>query len=151
VQGNKTDILHRQHSTKHRGIDKPAKIWESMKKIIFDNFPVNKTKLALNVNEEVVTDEATIANEFNLYFTTATASLRPQQHTVDEEDNHFSETTTSLALGPITQGEVSNIIKGLNNKSANEPDDDPGKLLKKYKEKFSPILTNHISAILTRG
>jgi hypothetical protein len=94
VQGNKTDILHRQHSTKNRGIYEPAKIWESMKKIIFDNCPVNKTKLALNVNEEIVTDEATIANEFNLYFTTAVASLYPQQY--NEEDNHFYETTTYL-------------------------------------------------------
>jgi hypothetical protein len=59
-----------------------------MKEIIFDNCPVKKTKLVLNVNEEVVTEETTIANELNLYFTTAAASLRLQQHTVDEEDNH---------------------------------------------------------------
>jgi hypothetical protein len=39
-----------------RSIDKPAKIWESMKEIIFDNCPVKKTNLALNVNEEVVTE-----------------------------------------------------------------------------------------------
>jgi hypothetical protein len=83
-----------------RSIDKPAKLWESMKEIIFDNCPVKKTKLALNVNEEVVTDETTIANEFNLYLTTAAASLRPQQHTVDEEDNQFYETTTPFTLGP---------------------------------------------------
>jgi hypothetical protein len=51
---------------------------------------------------------------------------------VDEEDNQFYETTTPLTLGPIMQGEVSNIIKGLNNNSANEPDDDDvsAKLLK---------------------
>jgi hypothetical protein len=95
-----------------RNIDKPAKIWESMKEIIFDN----KTKLALNVNEEV-------ADEYNLYFTKAAASLRPQQLTVNDEDNQFYETTTPLTLGPITQEVVSNIIKGLNNKSANGPDD----------------------------
>jgi hypothetical protein len=54
-------------------------------------------------------------------FTTAAASLRPQQHTVNKENNQFYETTTPLILGSITQ--VSNIIKGLNNNSANEPDD----------------------------
>jgi hypothetical protein len=90
-------------------------------KIVFDNCPVKKTILALNVHEEEATDEATIANEFNLYFPTAAASLQPQQHTVDEEDNHFYETTNPLILGAITQ--VSNIIKGINNKSANGPDD----------------------------
>jgi hypothetical protein len=131
-----------------RSIDKPAKKWESTKEIIFDNCPVKKTKQAHTVIEEVVTDENTIANEFNLYFTTAAASIRPQQRTVDEEDNQFYQTTTP---GPITQGEVSNIIKGLNNKSAIGPDDVPAKLLKKYEEKLSPILANHINASLTRG
>jgi hypothetical protein len=52
-------------------------------------------------------------------FTTAAESLRPQQHTGDEEDNQFYETTTPLPLGPITQREVINNNKGLNNKSAN--------------------------------
>jgi hypothetical protein len=112
---------------------------------------VKKTKLAFNVNEEVVPGETTVANEFNLYFTTAAASLRPQQHTVDEEDNRFYETTTPLTLRPITKGEVSNIIKGLNNKSANGPDDVSAKLLNKYEEKLSPILANHINASHTRG
>jgi hypothetical protein len=70
---------------------------------------------------------------------------------VDEVDNQFYETTTPLTLGPITQGEVSDIIKGLNNKSANGPDDVSAKLLKKYEEKLSPILANHINASLTRG
>jgi pyruvate-formate lyase len=90
--------------------------------------------------EKVVTDE-----------TTAAASLRPQQRTVDEEDNQIYETTTPLTLGPITQGEVSNIIKGLNNKSAIGPDDVSAKLLKKYEEKLSSIVANHINASLTRG
>jgi hypothetical protein len=74
----------------------------------------------------------------NIYFTTAAASLRPQQHTVDEEDNQFYETTTPFTLGPITQREFSNIIKGLNNKSVNGLDDVFAKLLKKYEEKPYP-------------
>jgi hypothetical protein len=94
-----------------------------MKEIIFDNYLVKKIKLALNVHEEETTDEATIANEFNFYFPTAAASLHPQQHTVDEEDNQFYETTTPRTFAPITKGEVSKIIKGLNNKSANGADD----------------------------
>jgi hypothetical protein len=52
---------------------------------------------------------------------------------------------------PSDQGEVSNIIKGLNNKSTNGPDDVSAKLLKKYEEKLSPVPANHINASLTRG
>jgi hypothetical protein len=118
-----------------------------MKEIMFDNSLVKKTNLALNVNEEVVT----VVNEFNLYFTTVAASLRPQQHTSNEESNQFYETTTPLTLAPITKGKVSNIIKGLNNNSANGPDDVSVNILKKYQEKLSPILANHINASLTRG
>jgi hypothetical protein len=39
-----------------------------------------------------------------------------------------------LTFGLITQEEVSKIIKRLNNKSANGPDDVSEKLLKKFKE-----------------
>jgi hypothetical protein len=72
-----------------RSIDKPAKIWESMKEIVFDNCPVKKTKLALNVNEEVVTDETTIH-----------VSPQQQHHYALNNTGSTRKTTTSIKPQP---------------------------------------------------
>jgi hypothetical protein len=94
-----------------------------MKEIIFDNCPVKKTKLALNVNEEVMKPRS----QTNLIY------ISPQQQHYYILYNTLSTRKTISSMKaqphlPSDQGEVSNIIKGLNNKSTNGPDDVSAKL-----------------------
>jgi hypothetical protein len=64
------------------------------------------------------------------------------QHGREDESVYESPETNS-----ITQGEVSEIIKGLNNKSANGTDDVSAKLLKKYEESALSSRTTSMLAL----
>jgi hypothetical protein len=85
--------------------------------------------------------------------------ISPQQQHHCALDNLRSTTKTISSMKPQPllpsdqshKEKLAKIIKGLNNKSANGPDDVSAKLLKIYEEKLSPILANHINASLPRG
>ena len=115
------------------------KLWSGVKEIINKNVNDKSPILNLQVNGKIVSDNKTIANSFNKYFTTIAQKL---QEKMKPSSVHFSNYMhinypDSIFLDPVTPEEVNDIIANLDETKANDSYDIPPKLIKLVRHTLS--------------
>ena len=110
----------------------PRKLWCGVKEIINTQKSERNNGISLNINGKVKSNNKTVADSFNQYFTTVAQKLI---ETLSPSSKNFKDCLTnqnpnSFFLDPVTPEEVNDIIENLNESKANDSYDIPPKLIK---------------------
>ncbi len=108
------------------------KLWCGVKEIINTQAKKRNEGISLNINGKVESDNKTVANSFNKYFTTIAQKLIDKlgPSTKNFKDYLTSPNPHSFFLEPVTPQEVNDIIANLDESKANDSYDIPPKLIK---------------------
>ena len=103
-----------------------------MKEIINTQTNKRNNGISLNINSKVESDNKTVANSFNKYFTTVAQKLIDK---LGPSTKHFKDYLSnpnpeSFFLDPVTPEEVNDIIANLDEYKSNDSYDIPSKLIK---------------------
>ena len=115
------------------------KIWIGIKQIISLKPPKSSDIISLKIGNSVTSDPASVANEFNSFFTSIADTIRTK---IPPEAKHFSKYLNtpnlySIFLSPVTPAEVSKVISSLSCHKSTGPNSIPTKILKSFNLDFS--------------
>lgn len=128
------------------------KSWGVIKEIICKKQTVSNTPLSINVEGIETSDPSVISQAFNKYFVNVGPSLAQSIPTSHIAPTSYIETSipTSMYVRPVTELEISNLIRDLKNSSPG-PDGIPPAIIKDTVDFIIPTLTHVINLSLTQG
>ena len=158
-------------------INDNKRFWATVKPL-FSNKIKSADSIFLAESGEIIRNEVKVANVFNKYFvnmvpsmgitnnnkflsTTDTSDTNdPLEKIIDKYKNHPSITCInrhmtnselSFTFQPVTNNQISNLMKLLNDKKAVQSTDIPTKLIKKFCDFFSEFIYKSINRCITEG
>ena len=130
------------------------KTWGTIKEILDRNMKSNNFPEILNVNNIIIRDQTTMANEFNKYFTGVGMNLASSivcPINSSYKDYLSTPITKVFAFSPVTSETIKDIINRLKNKSTSGIDKLSNKLLKLIKDDLVEPLKIVINQSLKTG
>jgi len=132
----------------------PKKLWDLSREVLGDNKPKQNIE-SLEVNSTKITTPDDMAHTFNDYFSTVASNLSKEIKVNGEQTQQMLEKVTAndktIFLTPISESEVENCIKHLNNTKSVGIDGIEVKLLKAVSSEIAPTLSFNFNSCLERG
>lgn len=146
---NLRNHLRKKYNEKrfHDNMNDNRKIWKIINSTMYnkEHGEVNSIH-KLEFENQIVNENEKIANIFNTHFT---SNIKVDTMINFRKTNY--ENIQQFQINKCTEEEISTIIQSLRNNASNGYDNISAKLIKKYKQLFAPILTEHINNIIENG
>ena len=129
------------------------KLWSGVKEIINKKSKDKSNVLYLQINGKLISDNKTIANSFNKYFTTIAQKLQEKMKSSSVHFSNFMHNNNpeSIFLDPVTPEEVNDIIANLDESKANDSYEIPIKLIKLVRHTLSKPFSIIANSSFTEG
>ena len=127
--------------------------WKGIKEIINIKPQKNKQRISLNNDNKLITDDITVANIFNEYFSTVSDKL--SRKIISSKNSHYdfldSPNPNSFFLTPVTKDEVEKCISSMDVGKSSGPNSIPTNILKLTSKIISQPITTVINSSFSTG
>ena len=129
------------------------KLWKGINELINKSKSKNAEKIQLKINNNVTTDNETIANHFNRYFTSIASNLVDKLGitTADYKNYLKYPISESFFVTPVDSTEVQSMINTLDEAKSADSYDLPPKLIKLSSDSILTPLTHLVNASFSSG
>ena len=129
------------------------KVWEGIRSIINVKNEKSSNNISLNIDNETITDDLTISNHFNNFFTSVAKNLVNKIPKTPKSFNSCLKNSNenSFFLSLTTEEDFENILSTLKTNKRSEPGSVPTRIPKDFKKCLSKPISNLINLPFSLG
>ena len=129
------------------------KVWEGIRSINNVKNEKSSNNISLNIDNETITDDLTISNHFNNFFTSVAKNLVNKIPKTPKSFHSYlkSSNENSFFLSPTTKEDIEDILSTLKTNKIAGPGSVPTRILKDFKKCLSKPISDLINLSFSSG